>query len=152
MVDRLVRSRHDKMIAGVCGGLGAYLRLDPAVVRVFFVLLALGDGIGVLLYLILWLVMPAESHLRQAPSAGQGMSDRARSMREELREAAQNPDPRAATIVGAALILVGAFTLLRRLNLAWLAWLDMDLLWPLLLIVAGVMLLARRLQGGSAPD
>jgi phage shock protein C len=48
------------MIAGVCGGLGGYLRIDPTLVRVFFVVLALGNGIGVLLYLILWIVLPRE--------------------------------------------------------------------------------------------
>ena len=62
---KLYRSRTDTRIAGVCGGLGDYLGLDSTVIRLAFVLLALTGGHGLLLYLIMWLVMP----LNPAPSA-----------------------------------------------------------------------------------
>lgn len=55
---RLYRSNNEKMIAGVCGGLAEYLDLDPSIVRLLFVLLALTFGNGILIYLILLLVMP----------------------------------------------------------------------------------------------
>jgi phage shock protein C len=55
---KLYRSRTDSRIAGVCGGLGEFLGLDPTVVRLVFVLLALLGGHGILIYLIMWLVMP----------------------------------------------------------------------------------------------
>jgi phage shock protein C len=58
MEHKLYRSRTQKMLAGVCGGLGEYLNLDPTVVRLVFILLALAGGPGLLLYLILWIVMP----------------------------------------------------------------------------------------------
>jgi phage shock protein C len=49
------------MIAGVCGGLGEYLNIDPTVVRIIFVLLTLPGGVpGPLVYLVLWFVMPEE--------------------------------------------------------------------------------------------
>ena len=54
---RLTRSK-DKMIGGVCAGLGEYLGLDPTIVRVVWVLMVLFAGFGILLYIILWLVMP----------------------------------------------------------------------------------------------
>lgn len=57
---KLYRSQSQKMIAGVCGGLGQYLGLDPTVVRLVFVLMALGGGHGVLIYLLLWLFVPRE--------------------------------------------------------------------------------------------
>lgn len=58
---RLYRSKTDRKLAGVCGGLGEYLGVDSTVVRVVFVILALPGGLpGVLLYLILWLIMPEE--------------------------------------------------------------------------------------------
>jgi len=60
-MDKLSRSRTHSMIGGVCGGLGRALRIDPTLVRLFFVLLALSDGIGVLIYIILWIVMPLEA-------------------------------------------------------------------------------------------
>ena len=66
MNTQLYRSEHDRMIAGVCGGLAQYLNFDVTLIRLFFVLLALGDGIGVMLYIILWLVMPEESQVDQS--------------------------------------------------------------------------------------
>jgi phage shock protein C len=46
------------MLGGVCGGLGEFFGIDPTLVRLFFVLLALLGGHGVLIYLILWLIVP----------------------------------------------------------------------------------------------
>lgn len=57
---RLVRVEEGKMIAGVCTGLARYLGVDVTVVRLLFALLTLFVGGGVLLYLILWLIMPME--------------------------------------------------------------------------------------------
>ena len=58
---RLYRSKTDRKLAGVCGGLGEYLGVDSTVVRVVFVILALPGGVpGVLPYLVLWLIMPEE--------------------------------------------------------------------------------------------
>lgn len=55
---RLVRNTHDEMIGGVCSGIANYLDIDPVIVRLVFVLLALGGGHGILAYLILWVLMP----------------------------------------------------------------------------------------------
>lgn len=55
---RLYRSRTDKSIAGVCGGLAAYFGIDPTLVRIIFVILTLMGGPGLLLYVVLWLIMP----------------------------------------------------------------------------------------------
>jgi len=57
---KLYRSRTDKMIAGVCGGLGKYLGIDPTLIRLLFVLVVLMGGAGVLAYLILMIVVPEE--------------------------------------------------------------------------------------------
>lgn len=64
MTKRLYRSNDEKMIAGVCGGLAEALDIDPTIVRVVFVLLALLGGHGILLYLILWLVMPRQDQVK----------------------------------------------------------------------------------------
>jgi phage shock protein C len=58
-VKKLYRSRKDKMIAGVCGGLGEYFNVDPTIIRVLFVILLLPGGFpGFFPYLILWIVVP----------------------------------------------------------------------------------------------
>src|SRR4051794_4464943 len=58
---RLTRTSSDRMLAGVAAGLGRHFDLDPALVRIAFVVLALFGGSGVAIYLILWLLLPSET-------------------------------------------------------------------------------------------
>lgn len=59
---KLYRSTTNKKIAGVCGGLGDYFNIDPTLIRIGFVLLALPGGLpGILPYAILWIVVPESS-------------------------------------------------------------------------------------------
>lgn len=60
MQKRLYRSKKDRMIAGVCGGLAEYFGIDPVIVRVVTLVLAFGGGGGLLAYIILWVVVPEE--------------------------------------------------------------------------------------------
>ena len=55
---RLVRSRNDKMLFGVCGGLADYLNIDPVIIRLLAALLTLWNGVGLLIYVVLALIMP----------------------------------------------------------------------------------------------
>ena len=60
MQKKLYRSRTDRKIAGVCGGLAAYFNMDPTIVRLAMLILALPGGPSILIYFILWLVIPEE--------------------------------------------------------------------------------------------
>jgi len=64
---RLIRSRDNRMLFGVCAGLAQYLNIDPVIVRLLAVLLTLWNGIGLVVYLILALLMPQEPEM--APKA-----------------------------------------------------------------------------------
>ncbi len=57
---KLYRSVNNKMLGGVAAGLGEYLNIDPTIVRLGFVALALMGGPGIVIYLIMWLVVPPE--------------------------------------------------------------------------------------------
>jgi phage shock protein C len=57
---RLYRSRTNRKLAGVCGGLAQYFNTDPTLIRVLFVVLAVLGGPGLLIYLVLWIVVPKE--------------------------------------------------------------------------------------------
>jgi len=124
MTQRLSRSRTDRMLAGVCGGLAEYFGIDPTIVRVVFAVATVMTALlpGILLYAVMALVMPADSSL----AAG---------------EAAPGPARRAA-LAGVILIVVGALLLLG--NFGFLAWWSWGRLWPLVLILAGAILLMRR--------
>ena len=68
-VRRLYRSRKERMIGGVCGGLGEYLNIDATVIRLIFVIVALWGGAGVIVYLVMLLVVPEEPQGEVAPPA-----------------------------------------------------------------------------------
>jgi phage shock protein C len=89
---RLVRSRNDRMIAGVAGGLAATLNIDPLLVRIAFLVLAFLNGFGFMLYLALWLLVPNEDstavdareqvreNVGEMQSAAESMVQRVRGM------------------------------------------------------------------------
>ncbi len=129
MTPRLYRSRTDAMLGGVCGGIARYLGVDVTLVRLVAVLLVLGNGIGVLPYLLLWIIVPLEP-LADADARPAG--------------AALGSNPRAWTIVGLALLVVGALSLLDQVNLRWFHWFEWDMVWPVVLIIGGAALLWRR--------
>ncbi|MBV8296973.1 MAG: PspC domain-containing protein [Acidimicrobiia bacterium] len=66
---RLQRSRRDRVVAGVCGGLGEYFDVDPVIFRIAFVVLAFVGGAGFLLYPAAWLLLPEEGHGRSIGEA-----------------------------------------------------------------------------------
>jgi phage shock protein C len=73
---RLYRSREDRMIAGVCGGIAGHLGIDPLIVRVGAIALALAGGAGVPVYVAAWLLTP-----RAEPSASQPVASAAEPVR-----------------------------------------------------------------------
>ena len=60
MTKKLYRSRADRKLAGVCGGIAGYFDIDPTIVRLGFIILAFCFGGGLLAYLIAWIVIPEE--------------------------------------------------------------------------------------------
>lgn len=60
MSDKQLMRSEDRMIAGVAGGLADYFDTDPTLIRILFVLLTLlgGGGLGILIYIVLWIIMP----------------------------------------------------------------------------------------------
>lgn len=72
---KLMRSSTDKMLGGVCGGLGEYFDIDSTIVRLIFILMAIFAGHGILVYIILLIVMPPNQIIsangyQQNPPAG----------------------------------------------------------------------------------
>jgi phage shock protein C len=55
---KLYRSRSQRMIAGVCGGLADYFNIDATLVRVLFLLLAVFGGTGLVIYIVMWVIVP----------------------------------------------------------------------------------------------
>lgn len=106
------------MIAGVCGGLGRYLGVDPILLRVAFVVLAIGGGAGFLIYAVAWLVIP-----KDAPG-------------EQMEAAPRSSAAAGRVLVGTALVALGAILLIDR----YVSWFD-KVIGPVTLIGVGVTVL-----------
>jgi phage shock protein PspC (stress-responsive transcriptional regulator) len=140
---RLYRSRRERMLGGVAGGLAEYLNLDPSLVRIVWaVLVFTTGGLFGLIYIIMWIVVPeAPAGYESAPFVS--ATDEPMPPGSEPRPVGP-PPPTARRgsgdgrlILGAILIVLGLFFLLRSYIPA-IAW---DRFWPILLVAAGVALL-----------
>ncbi len=114
---RLYRSQTQRVVAGVCGGLGDYFAVDPVWFRVGFVVLALGGGSGILIYVLMWLIVPPapEGYVPQ-------------------------PGPRGsisgAAVVGIVLMVAGTIALVNTLA-PWIG----QYIWPIVIVLGGFALL-----------
>lgn len=136
--NRLTRSGSDKIVAGVCGGLAEYLQIESVYVRLAFVLLFFATGIGIPIYVLLWIVMPEGDDT--AASGGDAIQKNIDDLGETVQSGVDHIG-RPGTF-GIVLILLGVYFLLNEIGL--LGWLGSTLFWSLLLIGGGVYLLARR--------
>lgn len=141
---RLYRSLDNRMVAGVCGGLGSYLNVDATFIRLLFVLLLFGSDFGFILYLILWILIPEEG--KAYGFKEETIGDRVKSMGDDIQQAVREPHPQAGVILGIGLIAIGGFLFLDQMNFTWMRWLEFDILWPVLLVVGGFVLLFRKKQ------
>ena len=135
---RLTRSRENKMLAGVCAGLATYLDIDPVFVRLAFLVLLFASGIGLPIYLILWIVMPLEGH--DESSSAETIQKNIGEMGDTVYTSV-NRFGRPGT-AGVVLILLGAFFLFSEFGL--LGWFSNSFFWPLLIIGVGIYVLVRR--------
>lgn len=152
MKNRLYRSETNRTIAGVCGGLGEFLSVDPLFVRIFFVLWAvLGGSSGVFVYFVLWVLIPNQSALSTGETfSSNELGARFRQMGTELGAIVRQPSQQLITYAGVGLIGWGLMQLLRYFGIPWLnfrfEWLNTNFniyLWPLVLIIAGALILIR---------
>jgi phage shock protein C len=121
----LRRSKKDRIIAGVAGGLARYFDLDPVIFRIAFLLLLIPGGIGLLIYIICWIAMPEF-----------------KTVEEEVEDSARArpvSHGTAGLIVGGALVLLGAFILLEP----FINWLDIRIIGGALLIIFGAIIVIR---------
>jgi phage shock protein C len=157
---RLYRSSRERILGGVSGGLADYFDVDPTLVRLAWVLLAF-SGVGVLAYLVAWVLMP-EAPWRSRGARENGAQSRGPASAEMTVEATPEPEeaqsrpetgqhreyrygiPSGAWVMGLILVVVGVFLLLR--NFIPLLWALP--FWPLLIILAGVALLVGAFRSG----
>jgi len=149
MEKRLYRSRSDRMVSGVCGGLARYFDMDPVIIRIIFVLLIFANGAGILAYIVLAIVVPQEGSKTAEPKETvrenvEEMKETASELGNEIRSTFSGEDKteagnhRRRQMIGIAVIALGIVILLGTLNLFW--WFRWYYLWPVVLIAIGLLI------------
>lgn len=128
MEKKLQRDTQHKVIGGVCAGLANYFDIDATLLRLLFAFMILFAGTGFWLYIILWIVMPA----------GVDLQPNAETIDTLMENAPQNPQVnKGSLVVGLILIGLGALGLIHRFVPAF----NWQMVWPIILIVLGLVLL-----------
>ena len=141
----LYRSETNRVVAGVAGGLGEYFHIDPTIIRVIFILITIFGGWGLLIYIVLWILIPAKSQIGNSSSdhINQNIQElrlRAQEFASEIRNTPVESRPRFW--LGIILIIFGLVFLMSSLNL--ISVIDFSKIWPLLLIFFGILILLKR--------
>jgi len=84
---KVYRSEKDRLIAGVCGGLAEYFNTDPVLVRLIFVLFAFVSGLGIIAYIVLWIIAPRASS--QEVSSKEVLKENINEIKEKATESGQ---------------------------------------------------------------
>lgn len=156
------RSRTDKVLLGVAGGLGEYFNLDPVIMRLAFVLLIFASGAGILLYVVLAIITPKQeagltqaSNQQSTPSetTEAGGGHEASKGGENAAPSVGSPDQeRRRNTIALGLMVLGALFLCANIFGSWAFnwwfdwWFNWGTIWPLLLILAGAWVLTKRVK------
>ncbi|QAT62323.1 MULTISPECIES: PspC domain-containing protein [Tissierellales] len=126
MARKIYRSKDNKIISGVCGGLGEYFNVDPSIMRLLWIILAfVTAGFAIIAYFICALVIP------------QGDSDVIYYGDDD-----DNTFKNNSSFIGIVLIIFGSFMLIKKL-FPWFTakWFNIGRYWPILLIIAGIYII-----------
>ncbi len=134
----LRRSKTNRVLAGVCGGIGEYLGIDPTIIRIIFIIITVFGGSGIIIYLILWLVIPS-SDSKNSFSVD-ALKTEIKGRIQDLKESSEFRDRQHSRFWwGLLLLVVGVLILFNNLGL--LDQVDLIKYWPLLLIVMSFLII-----------
>jgi len=126
---KIYRIKTDYIIAGVSSGIAKYFQIDTTLVRLIFVLLAIVGGGGVLLYLILWLIIPIEGE------------NNMKKTEIEKNVSEIKTSKKRNSFWGFVLVILGSAILVDKIIPMVIQW---DYVWPGVLIILGLYLIIRK--------
>jgi phage shock protein C len=157
MEKRLYRSRSNRMIAGVCGGLAEYFVMDPTIVRIIAVIcLFIGFFPAVIAYFVMAIVVPLQGSTTKQPEETvrenvQEIKQTATEIGKEFQStfskaAVKESQPtssnnRSLSIIGIIIIIAGIALLIATLVGFWKWWI---FVWPVVLIIIGLLIIFAR--------
>jgi len=150
------------MIFGVCGGLAKYFDIDPTIVRLIFVLTIFLGGVGLVAYIILAIVTPMEDskaseprdtireNVQEMKNTAEGIGQDVRATFSNKETAGQPQEPReyrhtrhGGIAIGIVLLVIGIIFLLST-TLNFFGWFNWSWVWPLILIIIGLIIIFSR--------
>ena len=136
-IKRIYRSKEDKMIAGVCGGIAEYYSIDPVWIRLIAVILFFLNGVGLLAYIVLWILMPENPHQKSGKKTV--VEERVDVIKERNKNIRENNND-TNFFLGTILIIIGILFLIKNV----LGWFNTQIFWGSLIIIIGVIFLLRK--------
>jgi phage shock protein C len=143
---KLYRSEKDRVIAGVCAGLGEFFQVDPTIVRLIFIIITIFGGGGILLYLILWLIIPSQKADPQLTKDNieknaEEIKDKAQQFAKDMKINTTNLNSRQ--LFGVAILVLGIMLLLG--NFGFVSFRYVWKFFPaIVVIILGVAILKKR--------
>lgn len=145
---KIYRSKDEYIVGGVASGLSSYFKVDTIIVRLIFILLTLWGGSGVLIYLILWLIIPKEpgigkeidreEKIQEFASNIKGKaSEIAKEMKIDVKKSRKNRN----FFLGIVFLLIGVIALWNRFLPIEIRW---DILWPVIAIGLGIYIIFKK--------
>lgn len=143
----LYKSRKNKMVAGVCGGLAEYFDVDPVLVRIIFIVFTIFGGFAVLAYIIGAIIIPYPP-LDPSEMAAAASAEQSPAPTPQAAAPAAPATTNGALIVGVILMVLGAYFLMRNIPIFhdfywWIHWHIHDYIVPAILIMIGTALLVK---------
>lgn len=135
MEKKLYRSDTNKIVSGVCGGLGEYFDVDPTLVRIVLIILTLATGVFLFGYLLAWIIVP-----KREPGSWQQESTDSINVSNTGQQTPQQYSSWTRYLPGLILILIGVILLFQDT----FYWFDLEEFWPLVLIIIGVAMIVGR--------
>ena len=137
---RLYRSKHNRVVAGVCGGIAEYFNIDPTIIRIIWVVVGLTYGVGILAYIIASIIIPNNKF----DASYNTWNEQSKSEDFETgfnpndwKQEAKYDSDKSRNVVGIILIAVGVIFLARQL----FSWFDLKVVLPLAFIGLGALLI-----------
>jgi phage shock protein PspC (stress-responsive transcriptional regulator) len=153
-IKKFYRSRTDRILFGVCGGLGKYFGIDPILFRLLFILLFLMNGAGVILYAIM-IFLTHQEPLEHEPGSPEtkedNLKDEFHNLTEKIEEKAhefssqtkaeENKMSDSRNLLGGIIIVFGLFFLMKQFFP--IAWMNTDVIWALAVIAIGFYIIFK---------
>jgi len=143
MEKRLYRSKKERILGGVCGGIAEYFDVDPTLVRLLWLLFVFAGGAGVIAYVIAWVIIPPNPKQKGSDGGIEEVARMAAKRGREMKESREyRREERGGLLVG-GIIVLGVGLMFLAANYGWLGVWEWSKMWPLFIIVVGVGLLAK---------